>query len=952
MASGFPFVGRGAERAELQMHIRAAAAGRGGLLLLGGEAGSGKTRLLQAVLTAPGAPLSATGRCPGPGETPPYGPWLEVVSRLQREQGWEVSSLPLPFGQAAGQWTAYELAGALGHWLGRHGGPLVVVIEDLHWADTASLELTRHLAAQLQDWPVLLVATYRTDELSRRHPLWRLLPEAQRAGAARMLLGRLSRAEVAELVGRTLPQEISGPEVTDLIWERTAGLALFVREMLEAAVRTGHVPSPGDPLPQTLQQAMDSKLDRLPPAALAALEPAAVYGERFSFDLLARVTGADEDELGEALESAAARQVILPEDAEGNWFAFDHALFREALLARLTAPRRRRWHLRIAEALASSPEADPDLVAHHLTRAGDARAVEYLLAAGDRARQLGALAQAAERYEQALAMLPPAHTLRAELLLKLGYCLCWANPARAGACAREAEECSDGPIAIWARHLQLLLAQARNEPGCRERAIALVQAQEQLQDHPEYQRLETELFGRRAGFARAATVLITALTLSGEPEAAQNLLQELSSRALPGAGPVLLNSAVVLNLLQGRLSEAAELCGRAAENARALRLYREAVRLRANQLHIRLIGEAARPEELDRLAADLQELEQEAWQRSGYAFLRPGFSLTGVYRFFRGDWQAAYRHVVEAAREDPTAFGGTLVWYAGRILLRVGDPEGARPFVELVPPLRPTEPVAVNNNFMVLTHALRAELYLALGETARARAWLEAAERWPALGAAPFYRASIRLGWAALYRQTGHLEQAWLAALHGLMDARAAASTLGAIEAHRLLGELAGARGDEPAALKHFASALDLAERARFPFEAALVRVARGRTLSGHPAATADLREACAFFDQVGATPALRMARRAWGKAAGPAVEVLDGTEEAPAEDLLPDGLTGREAEVVSLVAAGLTNREIATRLFISPKTVDRHLRNIFNKTGVSNRAALAAYATRHGLVG
>lgn len=952
MTLPFPFVGRSEEQAELERLIQVAVEGRGGLVLLGGEAGTGKTTLLQSVLTAASAALSAIGRCPGPGETPPYGPWIEVVDRLRRDQGWESSPLPPPFGEATGQWSAYELSGALSHWLGRAGQPLVVVIEDLHWSDAASLELIRHMAARLQDWPVLLVATYRTDELSRQHPVWHLVPEAQRAGASRILLDRLRRVDVAELVAGALPPAMAGPDVLDLVWERTAGHALFVREVLEAAARTGQVPRPGDPLPQSLQQAVDSKLDRLPPAALAALEPAAVCGERFSFDLLSRVVEMDEDGLSEALESAIAWRVIAPRDAEGTWFAFDHALFREALLARLIGWRRRRWHIRIAEALAGSPGAEPDAIAYHLMRAGDPRAVEHLLAAGDRARRLGALAQGTERYEQALAMLPSAHPSRGELLLKLGFCLRWGDPTRADGCWQGAEASGDPPTSLWASYMRLLLAQERNDPLCRERATALLAAQEELQQHPEYQRLEIDLFGRLAGYPRAATVLVIALTLSGEPDEARAWLRELSARALPGPEPELLHTAVVLALLNGHLSEAAALCGQAAEAALALREYRGAVLYRTNQLIIRLVGDADRPDEVDILAADLRRLEEEAWQRTGYALLPRGFSMTGVYLGFRGDWQGALRHVVEAARLDPTARSGALVYYAGRMLLRLGATEEARPFVESVPPLRPTDPVAVSTNFMVLSHALRAELYLALGDAAQARVWLEAAERWPALGVAPYYRAHVRLAWAALYRQAGQLDSAWRAAVHGLMDGRAASSTTATIEAHRLLGELAAERRDEQAAQKHFQAALELAERARFPFEVAFTRLARGRALNGSLAAAADLREACGFFEQVGATPALQLARQAWSDAAGPSIDPVDASEGPPSRELLPDGLTQREVEVVVLVAAGLTNREIANRLFISPKTVDRHLRNIFNKTGVSNRAALAAYATRHGLVG
>ncbi len=947
MSYAFPFVGRHQEQSELHTRIHAASDGAGGLVLVGGEAGTGKTSLLHAVLSSAGLVQSVTGRCPGPDETPPYGPWVEVVQRLGRDDGWETHTLPPPFGQQAGEWTAYELAGTLSYWLGQRNQPLVVIIEDIHWADSASLELIRYIAPRLQEWPVLLVATYRTDELHRSHPLWSLVPEMQRAGAARILLDRLTPADVAEVVSRAFSPELATPAVIDLVWKRTAGLALFVRELLEAASRTGKVPGPDDPLPQTLRQAMDSKLDRLTHAALAALEPAAVYGERFPFDLLVRVTALNEDQLVEALESAVSLHVITPQDSEGDWFGFAHALFREALLARLLGWRRRRWHAHIADGLARVPGADPDSITYHLARAGDPRAVEHLLAAGDRARRMGALTQAAERYEQALAMTPADHPLRAELLLKRGYALRWGDPDGAAVSCREAEACGGPPVQLWARHLQLLVAKERNEPDCLEKASALTSLQEEHLNDPEYQRLEVDLFGRQAGYPRAAASLVATLTLSGKLDEARSLQEKLSARTLPGSGSEQLTNSVVLALVSGQLAEAAELCGRASETAHRFRLYREAVVLRSNQLMIGLIGKADRPGELDAVATDLERLEEEAWQRSGYAFLHRGFSLTGVYRFFRGDWQAAYYHVVEGARAR-SIYSGTLSWYAGRILLRAGAPEEARPFIEPLPPQRPTGPVAVNNNLMVLIHTLRAEFHLALGETEPARIWLEAAERWPALPSAPYFRANVQLGWAALHRHEGRLDEAWSTAHQSLDSARMASSTTVMIDAHRFLGELAAQRGEAVVAGEHFQAALDLAERARFPFETALTRMTRGRALPQDPRAQADLREACSFFEQIGATPTLQIAQRALHDLGSP----VDEPVAAPAASLeeLPDGLTSREAEVVAQVAAGLTNREIAQRLVISPKTVDRHLANIFNKTGVANRAALASYAARHGL--
>src|SRR5690606_29939406 len=163
--------------------------------------------------------------------------------------------------------------------------------------------------------PVRVIGTYRTDELSREHSLWQLLPELQRAGAERIILERLTRAEGRELAARLAAREdfrrleeherCSDLEcVADWVYDRMTVLTLFVRELLHLLMRTGEMPNPGDPLPQSLQQVIDSKLNRLPPGTREVLEPAAVVGERFSFDLLARVVELPADALSAALEAA------------------------------------------------------------------------------------------------------------------------------------------------------------------------------------------------------------------------------------------------------------------------------------------------------------------------------------------------------------------------------------------------------------------------------------------------------------------------------------------------------------------------------------------------------------------------------------------------------------------------------------------------------------------------
>jgi hypothetical protein len=460
LLSFLPLVGRERELASLRGLAADAAAGRGSLALIGGEAGIGKTALLGALSRGAGPLLSIICNCPGDGETPPFGPWREAVVAVGARLGSDPGVLPPPLGSAPGEWRIPETAAALARWLGAAGSPLLLAVEDLQWADQASLDLLRHLAPRLAGLPVLVAVTYRSDELDRSHPLWGVLPELQRAGAVRFHLNRLSVDDVAELAACALPGA-PAPVMARHLFERTAGHPLFVTELLAAASRSGAMLREDSPLPETVQQAIDQRLTRLPPGAEAVLEVAAVIGERFGYDLLHQVAQTAEDELVAVLEEAVSLRVIRAEGQDA--FVFDHALVRDALAGRMIGPARRRLHLRVAEALLRSEGPDPDATALHLTRAGDARAADYLLLAGDRALRLGATAQALERYGRALSLLPPDAPRRGELLLKAGFAQRDEEAARVA--WEEAAKAGDWPVAVWARHLLNLRQSGKGDPA-------------------------------------------------------------------------------------------------------------------------------------------------------------------------------------------------------------------------------------------------------------------------------------------------------------------------------------------------------------------------------------------------------------------------------------------------------------------------------------------------------
>ncbi len=294
--------------------------------------------------------------------------------------------------------------------------PLVVLLDDQHWADAASLDLLRFLAREVAPLPALLLATYRADELTRHHPLYQLLPSLVReAHASRLDLRPLDTDGLRALVAARYPlPPADADRLVAYLRDRAEGNPFFTGELLRAMAEDGALrPGPGgdgwalgDPaaigVPPLLRQVIDARLDRLGEAARGRLAVAAVVGQAVPLALWATVADTDEDGLLALIEQAAEARLLEP-TADGARFA--HALIREALYEGTLPLRRRVLHRRAAEALVALPALDPDAVAYHLQQAGDPRAAAWLIQAGERAQRAYAWLTAAARYEAALALL-------------------------------------------------------------------------------------------------------------------------------------------------------------------------------------------------------------------------------------------------------------------------------------------------------------------------------------------------------------------------------------------------------------------------------------------------------------------------------------------------------------------------------------------------------------------
>lgn len=463
-----PFVGRARELAVLEDALSEALAGRGGLMLLGGEPGIGKTRLAEELVNRSrqrGA-RALWGRCWEGGGAPAFAPWVQVLRAYMREEDAGVLRESLRAGRAEIARLLPEIATAESvQPPGSESGsarfrlfdavtglllsaadvrPIIVVVEDLHAADDPSLLLLRYLASQVADSHVLLLATYRDQALARNQPLVGTVAEVLRErGAGRIALRGLPPNEAATfmeaMVGTT-----PSPTVVEEVHRRTDGNPLFLAEVTNLIASRGAITGddpelPPITIPAGVREAIAARVATLSEPCREMLELAAGLGREFSFHALIVLAALPRNELLSAVKEATSAGILTSVPGRTGRLRFAHELVREALYQELEPMQRMELHGRIGELLEEIHAADPEPhlaeMAHHFFEAaplGEAgRAVEYGRRAAERANRVLAFEEAARHYEVALQAADMGSSFgaaeRCELLLGLGNSL-----ARAG----------------------------------------------------------------------------------------------------------------------------------------------------------------------------------------------------------------------------------------------------------------------------------------------------------------------------------------------------------------------------------------------------------------------------------------------------------------------------------------------------------------------------------------
>jgi DNA-binding CsgD family transcriptional regulator len=919
--------------------------GAGQLLFVAGEAGIGKSRLLAAIAgeaRAGGFAVAQAAAFPDDVESL-AGLLLDLASNLSAasepalsELGRRLAARLRATSAEAGDayhrrrllvQDAADLLVPAGS-----GAPLLIVLEDLHWADELSLDVLGHLAGRLAARPVLIAAAYRSDELHSQLPMRDLRSRllGQRL-AEEIRLPRLSLAQTAAMTGAALGR-LAPAQVMAAIHQRSDGIPLHVEELLAVLDEDALTPQSGAEVhaaavPDTLADAILRRARRLAAPTRDVAAAAAVIGRSFDFDLLTAVTDAGPEAVASALRELQEAYIVVT-GADAVTFGFRHALIRDALYADTDLPRRRRLHERVAAAAAERGYRDAFLSAHYEQAGCRGPAYRHAVTAAGEAASLSVHHEALELYRRAVRNVPAGLPARdqARLFAAVGEEAAAVDDNTAAAQAfQTAHELAAGSgDVLTAAALTPRMVAVAHVLGVRldTRVIMLQSALDSLAAVAGADHLRTRLASAMADTYLSGRHLDTAIEY-GYRAREFELLGDTSTS---------LNTAVTLGsalVFAGRLAEGWMLLEETVAQARDLHQEAEAAR------GYRLIGSFA--------SALAEYSRAERWLTDGIRYAEQiglwnhrhymAAHLAHV-QWATGQWDAATQTAQQALADGR---GGittriTAQYVLGYLAMGRGDwPAAAgllgqalahgEPMAELqrvTPPLWGLADVARGQGDLDLAIALCERAYLACAEVT------DAAYLFPGLV------IGVR---AHLARGDIEAAQAWSERVGAVLTARAIPGTLAAIDHGR--GLILLARGEGDAASESLAAAsAQWREHRRF-WEGTWSRLdlaAAARLGRRRGEATRLAGEARALAGAAGAT--------AIADAADEFIRSFDGGR--PADPWAP--LSAREFEVARLVAAGLTNRQIAEQLILAPKTVSAHVTHILAKLGAARRAEIGAW--------
>lgn len=938
-------VSRDAELAALELHLASAGAGMPSMMLIAGEAGVGKSALIRAFrerVRLKGARV-VVGDCADGGGRRPFGPIVQILRDLKRP-------LPeLPLNAWAGQideahrYRMYESVSKIlsGSAADR---PLVVGIEDLHLADAATLDLLPYLARKTRGKGILIIATYRSDEIDRLHPLNDTIAALARGRLTDSLVLRsLSVEATGALIRAALRlRSAPAPQLRRAIHMRSAGNPFFIEEILGALVERGDLTyrdggwfwrpdSIEVAIPESVRAAVMSRLRPLSPAARRVLHVGAVIGEQFSFELLRDVSGLSEEDVTAAIRAAIDAHIIVEQTrSDDNTYAFRHQLTREIVLAELLQRERRQLHMSVGQALEEiARPKDAEDLAYHFDAAGDeGRALAYHRSAAENALRAYAFARAVEHLQRVLE-LAPEDELTGPLYLQLADAAAWAGDSavalRAAEGARAAFDATGdtrGSGSAWMRiaHRAWLTGDEERSRAADRRALELLEPLGPTRELAE-------------ALARLAEQSLAENRRPEEGIAAGKRAIEIAARA--EAVYAHAHGLVMVGRAMARLGQ-----------VEAIAVIRQGLEM----LQRHELFEGAQYAYMD-LTSAMTSLGATQEQRRELFAERRAYSVAHGYRpdglildecdfaFVRGDWDDALEFTAEMT--PATTFSDEAALLEGFALTARHGPSGASLGIEEAR----RRLIGRRDGFLV-SHAAGYASAIALLGGIPERA-LEYAEPAAELLAADFWHRGVSVAAACALtaaRTLGDVPnlEHWIELSLGQRPGPS--SRPAAARRARARAEVAALHGDVNDAIAELTNHLDVSdEHIWYPGTLARLRLIE---LLLDRAAPADRRAAEGHFEVVlqfwrRAKAAWYLARLAeWGKTRNLAIPKADPVEKGRRRGLL----TARERQVVGLVAEGLTNKEIAARLVITERTAESHVEKIRGKLGLHNRAQIATW--------
>jgi DNA-binding NarL/FixJ family response regulator len=910
----------------IDRRLRGLVEGQGALLLITGVSGIGKTSLVHACqarmqqLGTKFLPILCAEQ-----ENASFALWQDVA-RLASVTGTSLEALLAPIGNGEEARSSQQLKQALADWLKRCAAvqPLVILLDDLHWADADSLEVLNHLTSQPVQAPILYIATFRSEETHSRQPLDDFLPKLRRNRQVDVIqLNPLSKDDVERLV--TVYHGAGSPELVEYVHHRAEGHPLFTIELLNDLIaqrlltqdRDGRwlPPERSVPVPVFLKQLITQRVSRLGDRVEQLLSSAAIEGEVWHLEIIESLLGLSEGDMLAALTSALRAEIITIEDEKAESYRFAHGLIREVLYTNQLARRRKRLHEQIAMQFERQQPANVYASAHHFYEAENwENAVKYCLVAGQEASRRFANHSALYWYQQALAAAGQAgKTLDSATQLAIYDYLGRTYLALE---QREAAEL------IYSRLRDV--AQSTGDLAAEGQALvnlANVRSRLYQSDLAEKTANEALKLGEQIGDLRLVTCAHAQL---GNLCITRGQLDQAT-------------------LHFERVLTDAELLGEAGTLLDALRLKSYQATWTGQYQDAQAYAQRAR--QLAQKSADSLVIVG-ANQNLSYAQIEAG------------EYRAAHQNIcamLEAVDRSGAPHHQTprLLNLLGYLFLELGDAQTALEWDQ--------KALAASRDTQLHTFEMRrysllnqATDYVYLGKIKEA---LETIAQFEAIKVgAEFAHFRYFNRYQLLMCEVYLAQRAFDQTIELAREARGLAQSKGMLKnvakSHWFEGQALTdlRRFDE--AIAHLAKASAIADDIQHGSLRWKIRLSLAETLKkAGKSPEESIRQARQLIDQtinsLAASPLqdVLLSSR-W-------IKQIEELEQNPAPEKItyPAGLTDREVEVLRLVAGGATNQQVAQTLHISIHTVNTHLTNILNKTGCENRTAAGAFAIQHHLM-